>query len=41
MVVLSAWYDHMGGTRGSSVVSSAYDVLEMSEVHGVRGAGAS
>ena len=29
----------MGGTRGSAIVSSEYDVLEMSVVRGVRGLG--
>ena len=29
----------MGGTRGSSVVSTVDDVLEMSVVRGVRGVG--
>ena len=29
----------MGGTRGSGVVSSADNVLEMSEVRGLRGVG--
>ena len=37
MVVLSA--GHVGGTRGSRIVSSAVDVLGMSVVHGKRGAG--
>ena len=29
----------MGGTRGSGIVSSAYDVLGMGMVHGMRGVG--
>ena len=34
MVVVSA--GHVGGTRGSGIVSSAADVLGMSEVRGMR-----
>ena len=34
MVAVSA---NMGGTRGSGVLSSAYDVLEISVVRGVGG----
>ena len=34
-----AGIEYMGGRRGSDVVSSADDVLEMSVVHGVRGVG--
>ena len=30
---------HVGGTRGSGIVSSAADVLGMSVVHGMRGVG--
>ena len=37
MVVVSA--GHVGGTRGSSIMSSAADVLEMSVVRGMRGVG--
>ena len=37
MVVVSAW--HVGGTRGSGIVSSAADVLWMSLVRGMRGVG--
>ena len=36
-IVVSA--GHMGGTRGSGVMSSAADVLWMSVVHGMRGVG--
>ena len=39
MVVVSAWHECMGGTRGSAIVSSAYDVLDMSVVRGMRGVG--
>ena len=35
--MVSAW--HVGGTRGSDIVSSAADVLWMSVVRGVRGVG--
>ena len=35
MVVVSA--GHVGGTRGSGIVSSAVDMLWMSVVHGMRG----
>ena len=31
--------EHVGGTRGSGIVSSAADVLWMSVVHGMRGVG--
>ena len=37
MVVVSA--GHVGGTRGSGIVSSAADVLWMSGVRGMRGVG--
>ena len=37
MVVVSA--GHVGGTRGSGVVSSAADVIWMSVVRGMRGVG--
>ena len=37
MVVVSA--RHVGGTRGSGIVSSAADVLRMSAVRGMRGVG--
>ena len=37
MVVVSA--RHVGGTRGSGIVSSAADVLWMSAVRGMRGVG--
>ena len=37
MVVVSA--GHVGGTRGSGIVSSAADVLEMSVVRGMRKVG--
>ena len=37
MVVASAI--HVGGTRGSGIVSSALDVLGMSVVRGMRGVG--
>ena len=30
---------HVGGTRGSGIVSSAADVMWMSVVHGTRGVG--
>ena len=30
---------HVGGTRGSGIVSSASNVLWMSVVHGMRGVG--
>ena len=33
--MVSAW--HLGGTRGSGIVSSAADVLWMSVVRGMRG----
>ena len=33
------WRVHMGGTRGSGIVSSAADVLWMSVVRGMRGVG--
>ena len=36
-VVVSA--EHVGGTRGSGIVSSAADMLWMSVVHGIRGVG--
>ena len=39
VVAMSAECEYMGGTRGSGVVSSAYGVLEMSVVRGVRGVG--
>ena len=32
-------YVHVGGTRGSGIVSSAADVLWMSVVRGIRGVG--
>ena len=35
--MVSAW--HVGGTRGSGIVSSAADVLGMSVVCGMRGVG--
>ena len=34
---MSAW--HVGGTRGSGILSSAADVLWMSAVRGMRGVG--
>ena len=34
MVVVSA--EHVGGTRGSGIVSNTADVLWMSVVHGMR-----
>ena len=37
MVVVSA--GHVGGTRGSGIVSSAADMLWMSVVHGMTGVG--
>ena len=37
VVVVSA--GHMGGTRGSGIVSGVADVLEMSAVPGMRGVG--
>ena len=37
VVVVSAW--HVGGTRGSGILSSAADVLWMSVVRGMRGVG--
>ena len=37
MVVVSA--GHVGGSRGSGIVSSAADVLWMSVVRGMRGVG--
>ena len=39
VVAVSAGCECMGDTRGSGVVSGAYDVLEMSVVLGVRGVG--
>ena len=36
----SGFSECMSGTRGSGVVSSANDVLDMSVVRGVRGVGA-
>ena len=35
--MVSAW--HVGGTRGSGIVSSAADVLWMSVVRGMKGGG--
>ena len=37
MVVVSVW--HVCGTRGSGIVSSAFDVLGLSVVRGIRGVG--
>ena len=37
VIVVSA--GHLGGTRGSGIVSSVADVLEMSVVRGMRGVG--
>ena len=37
MIVVSA--GHVGGTRGSGIVTSAADVLWMSVVRGMRGVG--
>ena len=37
MVVVSTW--HVGGTRGSGIVSSADDVLWISAVRAMRGVG--
>ena len=37
MVVVGAWHEYVGGTRGSGIVSSADDLLEMSVVCGMRG----
>ena len=39
VVVVSAGCEYMGGTRGSGVVSSTDDMLEMSVVRGVRSVG--
>ena len=39
VVVMSAGHEYVGGTRGSGIVSSAADVLEMSVVRGMRGVG--
>ena len=39
VVAVSAGCVYMGGTRGSGVVSSADDVLDISVVCGVRGVG--
>ena len=39
VVVVSAGNECMGGTRGSDVMSSAYDVIEVSVVCGIRGVG--
>ena len=39
VVVVSAW--HVGGTRGSGIVSNAADVPGMSVVRGMRGVGGS
>ena len=36
VVVLSAEYDHVGGTHGSVIVYSVADVLGMSVVRGMR-----
>ena len=36
---MSVGCEYMVGTRGSGIVSSAYDMLEMSVVRGVRGVG--
>ena len=35
--MVSAW--HVGGARGSGIVSNAADVLWISVVHGMRGVG--
>ena len=35
VVVVSAWHEYVGGTRGSGIVSSSADVLGMREVSGV------
>ena len=37
--VVSAGHEYVGGTRGSGIVSSASDVLQMSVVRGMRGVG--
>ena len=39
VVVVSTVHECMGGTRGSSIVSSAADVLGMSVVRGMRRVG--
>ena len=39
MVVVSAWYEYVGGTPGSGIVYSAAVVLGMSVVRGMRGVG--
>ena len=39
VVSVSAGIEYMGGTRGSGIVSSVDDVLEMSVVRGMRGVG--
>ena len=37
LIVVTAW--HVGGTRGSGIVSSTTDVVGMSVVRGLRGVG--
>ena len=37
--MVSAGHEHVGGTRGSGIVSRAADVLWMSVVRGMRGVG--
>ena len=39
VVVVGAGHEHVGGTRGSGIVSSSADVLGMSVVRGMRGVG--
>ena len=38
-VGVTEWHEDVGGTRGSGIVSSAADVLEMSVVRGLKGVG--
>ena len=37
VIAVSEGHEYMGGAHNSSIVSSAYDVLEMSVVGGMRG----
>ena len=39
VVMVSAWHEYGGGTRGLGIVSSGADVIWMSVVRGMRGVG--
>ena len=39
VVGLSTWHEHVGGTRGSGMVSNAADMLGISVVRGMKGVG--